>query len=668
MNSLYINGAHVPLGQNTFNAYDMLHVVRAEVDHISQLQSFQTGPYPLSADNIHALKDTATDLASDDGNAEKQTYRVDVSRGAKYVVTFLNNLEKDMQYKSWPKKLAILLQPSWQISQIQRNLYTIVATPDVLSYDGALLAYQFNMVVAQQYPIRVGIVPMCTPADNNVAGNTEDDHRTSSSVATRSDVCNLFVVLRDKYSNKVATNFISSISENTLEREQRKQQAQDLLDSTNAAAAGTPSASSSSTHVEEISKLQLMIDELSATELKEVLNIYAAVVAEHVAEYDDSAVRATMSLHLQDAFPSGGGKTVPKTREGYRKEARTILNTPQIAEYTAEFRGNISTYMYDRGLQPNTYSMNGIVEKSLDLQQTLSQLLSREQNMMRQWFSTGKITDKSKSMFTTILSLNRAYPRYHPLLEQTGGHVEYYNTGKKSNIDSDTNSDDLLGNIANISGGYHVTPETVDRNKDVVFSGTTVLSVPINKSGFEALHAALKWISSPVETASTTTQPTFEDSNEPELPSQRLSYFFTITDSLLSCFSGDHADTTEHDNGSCDSNVMLLVPYLRIASLIQSLQVENNIHENGGVAPVSLTTDIKLLLSRSLQSLQSDTEDSDVVSTLISEVIPSLVSFNSLSNVAQEHVIQSVELPSENEDLSQNSLVGNLNRYNEITR
>ena len=113
---------------------------------------------------------------------------------------------------------------------------------------------------------------------------------------------------------------------------------------------------------------------------------------------------------------------------------------------------------------------------------------------------------------------------------------------------------------------------------------------------------------------------------------------------------------------------MLLVPYLRIASLIQSLQVENNINENGGVAPVSLTTDIKLLLSRSLQSLQSDTEDSDVVSTLISEVIPSLVSFNSLSNVAQEHVIQSVELPSENEDLSQNSLVGNLNRYNEITR
>ena len=222
LNGLFINGAHVPLGGNTFNVYDMLHVVRSELEHVAQLASFQEGTFALTASDVAALKAAADGLAGDDASQEKHTARVDVSRGAKHAVTFANNIERDAQYKQWPKKLATLLQPAWQIHQIRRNLYTVVALADALSYDGALLTYQLNMIVSQQYPIRMGFVPVC---DTDSVGQGEDRDRRGSYMASSVDVCNLFAVLREKYSPAAATAFLGAVSQLTLERGQRQQQA-----------------------------------------------------------------------------------------------------------------------------------------------------------------------------------------------------------------------------------------------------------------------------------------------------------------------------------------------------------------------------------------------------------------------------------------------------------
>lgn len=54
--------------------------------------------------------------ASSGGNGPpdmKSIIRVDVSKGGKHVVNFVNNLEKDAMYKRWPKKLKQLTFPSW---------------------------------------------------------------------------------------------------------------------------------------------------------------------------------------------------------------------------------------------------------------------------------------------------------------------------------------------------------------------------------------------------------------------------------------------------------------------------------------------------------------------------------------------------------------------------
>ena len=40
-------------------------------------------------------------------------------QGAKSVVTFINNLERDAAYKRWPKALKQLTYPTWSLHTIQ---------------------------------------------------------------------------------------------------------------------------------------------------------------------------------------------------------------------------------------------------------------------------------------------------------------------------------------------------------------------------------------------------------------------------------------------------------------------------------------------------------------------------------------------------------------------
>jgi UDP-glucose:glycoprotein glucosyltransferase len=84
--------------------------------------------------------------------------RIDMSKGGKYVVYFINNLEKDAQYKQWPRSLKQLLYPSWSLHTIARNMYTLIMIIDIFSSDGAQLLYQMNMMMQQQFPIRFGMV------------------------------------------------------------------------------------------------------------------------------------------------------------------------------------------------------------------------------------------------------------------------------------------------------------------------------------------------------------------------------------------------------------------------------------------------------------------------------------------------------------------------------
>lgn len=62
--------------------------------------------------------------------AGSSTQRVDVRVGAKGALFFLNNLERDAQYRQWPRSLYTLLQPSWQLHALRRNVYNVIMVLD----------------------------------------------------------------------------------------------------------------------------------------------------------------------------------------------------------------------------------------------------------------------------------------------------------------------------------------------------------------------------------------------------------------------------------------------------------------------------------------------------------------------------------------------------------
>lgn len=84
--------------------------------------------------------------------------RLNIRRGSKGVIHFLNNLERDAQYKAWPKAVQTVLQPSWQLHTVAKNLYTTVAVFDPSTYDGLTAVSQMSYFIQGMIPVRFGLL------------------------------------------------------------------------------------------------------------------------------------------------------------------------------------------------------------------------------------------------------------------------------------------------------------------------------------------------------------------------------------------------------------------------------------------------------------------------------------------------------------------------------
>jgi hypothetical protein len=57
--------------------------------------------------------------------------------------------------------------------------------------------------------------------------------------------------------------------------------------------------------------------------------------------------------------------------------------------------------------------MNGIVREDIDMSSSMNELLGREQFLITNHYKEKKISDKTKSIFSAVLTAGGAYPRYH---------------------------------------------------------------------------------------------------------------------------------------------------------------------------------------------------------------------------------------------------------------
>ena len=254
--SLIVNGRRIELGGATFNVYDLLSILREEYSNVARLHNLK-----VPAAMREGIKAASTNLLSlnADGSAKDaggmgmmggsmgSVVRIDVSKGGKYIVCFINNLEKDAIYKRWPKSLKQLTMPTWSLHTVARNIYTVIVVVDMYSLEGVSLVLQLHNMIQQQYPVRFGIVLACFDDDTYTSSSTSTSFSTSTSVeahthtqrlsddarSVRNDVCRLFALAKEKHGMDAAFAFLVALattvlegvqSEATMQQQQQQQQ------------------------------------------------------------------------------------------------------------------------------------------------------------------------------------------------------------------------------------------------------------------------------------------------------------------------------------------------------------------------------------------------------------------------------------------------------------
>ncbi len=329
MNAVFVNGRRFDLAGSTFNVYDLLEQWRSELNLQSKLASVYTGGVtPLQSKQVlRKVAQVANDLAA--GTAVKMSpieaqmggpiIRIDVSKGGKYVVHFLNNLEKDEQYRAWPRSLKALTQPSWSLHTIARNMFTLIAVVDPVSVDGAHMLLQLQMILQQMYPIRLGVVVAC-------ADDTQEDTAQESLCSKFS---RLFANVLAKHGMESASNFAFSAAEKLHENAMTAMQ-----------------YVSNDEEAALVSRQVLIKDEI-------LLNLFAIASAE-----SENAKRMK-----------------PFLVEG----AELLANPLQHRDFVI----NSTLYVSARGLTVNGFSLNGVVApQGQELGGAVMQMLGREQYLL----------------------------------------------------------------------------------------------------------------------------------------------------------------------------------------------------------------------------------------------------------------------------------------------
>ena len=73
------------------------------------------------------------EVLEEEGGADSGLLRINVRKGASGVVTFVNNIEKDPEYARLPTDMSALLQPSYGLPQVRKNLFNLVLVLDPTS-------------------------------------------------------------------------------------------------------------------------------------------------------------------------------------------------------------------------------------------------------------------------------------------------------------------------------------------------------------------------------------------------------------------------------------------------------------------------------------------------------------------------------------------------------
>ncbi|KAL7540042.1 hypothetical protein ACHAXR_009809 [Thalassiosira sp. AJA248-18] len=203
---LFINSRPVDVERPSFNVFQLLDVIREEDQRLSDLEmkarpmlkntmsmlgrSDDTGAgaewpalqavrkvFDMGAEKLAQMgkkgmfgdeKSIAKDPEDYYGDGEEEEdkspsekYRIDVARGGKNAVIYLNDIEKDPEYKSWPASMQEMFYRSQfgGAPTVRRNLFTMLAVIDPAATETANPALDaVGQLMNSQFPLRLGVL------------------------------------------------------------------------------------------------------------------------------------------------------------------------------------------------------------------------------------------------------------------------------------------------------------------------------------------------------------------------------------------------------------------------------------------------------------------------------------------------------------------------------
>nr|XP_060477342.1 UDP-glucose:glycoprotein glucosyltransferase 1 [Panthera onca] len=141
--ALFINGLHIDLDtQDIFSLFDVLRNEARVMEGLHRL-----GIEGLSLHNVLKLNIQPSEA----------DYAVDIRSPA---ISWINNLEVDSRYNSWPSSLQELLRPTFPgvIRQIRKNLHNMVFIVDPAHETTAELINTAEMFLSNHIPLRIGLI------------------------------------------------------------------------------------------------------------------------------------------------------------------------------------------------------------------------------------------------------------------------------------------------------------------------------------------------------------------------------------------------------------------------------------------------------------------------------------------------------------------------------
>ncbi|XP_037379048.1 UDP-glucose:glycoprotein glucosyltransferase 1 isoform X1 [Talpa occidentalis] len=149
--ALFINGLHIDLDtQDIFSLFDILRNEARVMEGLHRL-----GIEGLSLHNVLKLNIQPSDA----------DYAVDIRSPA---ISWINNLEVDSRYNSWPSNLQELLRPTFPgvIRQIRKNLHNMVFIVDPVHDTTAELINTAEMFLSNHIPLRLGLIFVVNDAED----------------------------------------------------------------------------------------------------------------------------------------------------------------------------------------------------------------------------------------------------------------------------------------------------------------------------------------------------------------------------------------------------------------------------------------------------------------------------------------------------------------------